>query len=42
MDHSTNLGEVIYTLKNGNDVRSIVMENSLSGLYGLYLINDCK
>ena len=40
MDHSTNIGEVIYTLENGNDAGSIEME--ASSTYGLNPSNDRK
>ena len=42
VDHSTNVGAVIFTLINGNDARSIEMETSGSGNYGLNPINDRK
>ena len=42
VDHSTNVGEVVYTLMNGNDTRSIEIETSGSGIYGLNPSNDRK
>ena len=40
VDHSTNIGAVIYTLMNGNDARGIEMDTSTSGSYGLNPAND--
>ena len=40
VDHSTNIGEVVYTLMNGNDSRSIEMDTS--NTYGLNPENDRK
>ena len=42
VDHSTNIGQVVFTLVNGNDDRSIVMETPTSGTYGLNPSNDRK
>ena len=40
VDHSTNIGDVVYALMNGNDNRSIEMETS--SMYGLNPENDRK
>ena len=40
VDHSTNIGGVIYTLMNGNDGRRIEMEFSF--YYGLNPMDDRK
>ena len=42
VDHSTNVGEVVYTLMNGDADRSIEMESSVHSTYGLNPSNDRK